>query len=354
MGGSREHVAQFLSIAESPNRPEAAGTIVAEQFADQMLLPLVACRQHDQVGGERFPATHARSCRHEGGDIGELRQSDLAFDDQIGTTDIEVVTAAAGEVLELPAAAVFAEIELEAAALEPIQQFFVHVPRGFGQCDVAFPYQWKRHRRRDEIAILQRKSFVIERVLQLRTWLDIDDHGRAALHERDLRSGRMQVLRDIMAAVARADDENVLAPPCLAVVVLTGVQNFAAEVAQARNIRKARNAAHAGGHHDVARVHLPLRAVGQTQDNGPSVRFFVVAAAFEFGAGPIIQLQAFHIGLEPGGQLVFGNVGRPVWRKRHVRQVVDLHLVVQDQRVIALAPVVADARFAVDDQRIEP
>src|SRR6516165_1286783 len=96
------YVAQFLSIAESPNRPEAAGNIVAEQFSDQILLPLVGCRQHDQVGGERFAATHERSCRHEGGDIGELRQSDLTFDDQIGTTDIEVVTAAAGEVLELP------------------------------------------------------------------------------------------------------------------------------------------------------------------------------------------------------------------------------------------------------------
>src|SRR5262249_25190903 len=53
--GSREHVAQFLSIAESPNRADAAGNIIPEQFADQMLLPLVACRQHDQVGGERSP-----------------------------------------------------------------------------------------------------------------------------------------------------------------------------------------------------------------------------------------------------------------------------------------------------------
>src|SRR5262249_59478083 len=110
---SREHVAQFLPIAESPNRPDAAGNIIAEQFADQILLPLVARCQHDQVGGKRFPATHARSCRHEAGDIGELRHSDLAFDDQIRTADIEVVTAAAGEVLELPAGSVFAEIELE-------------------------------------------------------------------------------------------------------------------------------------------------------------------------------------------------------------------------------------------------
>src|SRR5262245_5018818 len=131
----------FLSIAESPNRADAGANIIPEQFADQMLLPLVACRQHDQVGGKRLAATHERACRHEGGDIGELRQSDLALDDQIRTSDIEVVATAAGEVLELPPGSVFAEIELEAAALESIEQFFVHIPRGFGQCDVAFPYQ---------------------------------------------------------------------------------------------------------------------------------------------------------------------------------------------------------------------
>jgi hypothetical protein len=32
---------------------------------------------------------------------------------------------------------------------------------------------------------------------------------------------------------------------------------------------------------------------------------------------------------------------------------IDLHLVVQRQRVIALAPVVADARLAIDDQRVD-
>ena len=197
-------------------------------------------------------------------------------------------------------------------------------------------------------------SLVIERVLQLRARLDVDDHGRAALHERDLRPGRMQVLRDIMAAVAGADDENVLAPPHLAIVVLTGVQNAAAEVAQARNVRKAWNPAGPRGHHDVARVHLPLRAVGPTQHDRPPFRCFVVAAAFEFGGRPIVQFHALDIGLEPGGQLVFGNVGRPARREGHVRQMVDVHLVVQDQCVISLAPVVADARFTVHDQRVDP
>jgi hypothetical protein len=34
--------------------------------------------------------------------------------------------------------------------------------------------------------------------------------------------------------------------------------------------------------------------------------------------------------------------------------VIDVHLVVQNQRVIAVAPVVADALAAIGDQRVEP
>jgi hypothetical protein len=100
-------------------------------------------------------------------------------------------------------------------------------------------------------------------------------------------------------------------------------------------------------------VHLPLRAVGAAQNDGPSLRVFVVAAAFELGARPIVQFHALHIRLEPSGEFVFGNVGRPVRWKWHVRQVVDMRLVVQNQRVIALAPVVADARSTVDDESVD-
>ena len=68
---------------------------------------------------------HSRSLCYEGGDIGKLHQPDLAFDDQIGTADIEIVAAAAGEVLELPARSVLTEIELEAHPLESIEQVLV-------------------------------------------------------------------------------------------------------------------------------------------------------------------------------------------------------------------------------------
>src|ERR1700730_1377670 len=44
LSGPREHVPQLLSIAESPDRTNAVGDIIAEQLADQMFLPFVAGR----------------------------------------------------------------------------------------------------------------------------------------------------------------------------------------------------------------------------------------------------------------------------------------------------------------------
>jgi len=134
---------------------------------------------------------------------------------------------------------------------------------------------------------------------------------------------------------------------------MAGVQDFAAEVAQHREVRKVRNSACSGRHDDVSRTYFPLGAVRPMQHNGPSLFAFVVGPALEFRAGPIAELHAFHIGLEPAGKLIFGDIGRPVRWKRHVRKVVDLHLIVQRQRVITVAPVVTDTLLAVYDQSID-
>ena len=64
-----------------------------------------------------------------------------------------------------------------------------------------------------QVAVLERRAFVVERVGELRARLDVDDQRRAALHQRDLRAARMQVLRDVVAAVAGADDQRALALP---------------------------------------------------------------------------------------------------------------------------------------------
>ena len=56
--GAGVHVAQFLPFAETPDWADAVGYLVPEQFSHQVLLALVAGRQHDQVGGKRLAALH--------------------------------------------------------------------------------------------------------------------------------------------------------------------------------------------------------------------------------------------------------------------------------------------------------
>jgi hypothetical protein len=109
-------------------------------------------------------AAHPRALGGEFGDIGKLLEADLAFDDQVGAADVEIVAAAAGEVLELPAGTVVAEVEPESHPLERIEQVLVEGLRLLGEQDVGFACQRKRHGRRDQVAVLQRRSLVIERV----------------------------------------------------------------------------------------------------------------------------------------------------------------------------------------------
>ena len=63
---------------------------------------------------------------------------DFALNDQIGAADIEVVAAATGEVLELPARSVLTEIKFESHPPESIEQVLVEILRFFGEEDVAF------------------------------------------------------------------------------------------------------------------------------------------------------------------------------------------------------------------------
>ena len=117
------------SVAEAPDRADALGDVVAEQFPHQIFLPLVAGRQHDQVGGNGLAVLHLRALGDEAFDVGKLLQRDLALDDQVGAADVEIIAAAAGEIFELPAGAVLAEIELEADALQAVEQLLVELLR---------------------------------------------------------------------------------------------------------------------------------------------------------------------------------------------------------------------------------
>src|SRR3984957_5449660 len=54
LAGARIHVAQFLALAEAPDRADARRDLFAEQSADQVFLRLAAGRPHDMAGGERL------------------------------------------------------------------------------------------------------------------------------------------------------------------------------------------------------------------------------------------------------------------------------------------------------------
>jgi hypothetical protein len=94
-------------------------------------------------------------------------------------------------------------------------------------------------------------------------------------------------------------------------------------------------------------------AVGAPDSRHPGLRRLVVFGALKRGPGPEIDLHALDIGFEPVGDLVLGDVIRPVRRERHVAEVIDRRLVVQLEAVIAQPPVVADTLLLVDHKRIE-
>ena len=119
---AHEHVAQFLALAEAPDRADPARNLATKELAHQVLLPLIAGRQYDQIGREQFAISHPCTFGVESRDIRKLCQPHLAVDDQIGATDVEIIAAAARQVLELPAGAAFAEVELESALRQSVEQ----------------------------------------------------------------------------------------------------------------------------------------------------------------------------------------------------------------------------------------
>ncbi len=114
-----------------------------------------------------------------------------------------------------------------------------------------------------------------------------------------------------------------------------------------------RDAADAGCEDKMARPHDAFHPIRTPEPDVPLLHSLIVGPAEKLRSGPEVQLHALGIGLEPICQLVLWNEDWPCRRKRHVRQVVDVHFVVQRQRMIALAPIVADPRLAVDDDHVD-
>src|SRR4029079_6001385 len=99
-----------------------------------------------------------------------------------------------------------------------------------------------------------------------------------------------QVLRNVVAAVACADDDRADPFPVFAVGVLARVEPLAAELRERRNVREMGNSADAGREHDVPRPERALRTVGALEGHRPARFAFVVRCATKLGWGPEVEL----------------------------------------------------------------
>src|SRR6266702_6889444 len=296
--GARIHVAQLDAVAKAPGRADTVGDAVAEQLSHQIFLRLVAGGEHDEIGGDGRAVLHPRAFGDEAFDVGVLLQLDRALDDEIGTADIKVIAAATGEVFELPAGAGLAEIELEADVAQAVEQLLVELLRLLRQHHMRLLRKRRRHRGRDEVVVLER-ALIVGRIGELRGGLDIGDQRRRTLYQRYLGAAGAEILRDVVDAVAGADDDGALALPALAVLVAARMQQRAFEIVEGRNVGLVGDAADAGRHHHVARMHAALAAVGAPQRDRPALPSVVVGAALELGAGPEVQLHGIDVSLEP-------------------------------------------------------
>ena len=207
---------------------------------------------------------------------------------------------------------------------------------------------------RDQITIFERRAFIIKRVIHLRTWIDADNGGGTALDDGGGNIMAVQILRHIMPAIAGAQHQRLLAAPGRAAGEAVGMDDVAGKGFKPRQLRHFGNTADAIGKNNMARCHFSYRAICAAQPHAPMPGLGIIVTAQEFRAGPDIDFQRPGVMLKPIGQHVFRDVFRPGRREGHIGQVVHMHLVMQRQRMIALAPIIPDATMLFDHKRIQP
>jgi len=106
---------------------------------------------------------------------------------------------------------------------------------------------------------------------------------------------------------------------------------------------------HAGGEDQLRGLERHRFAVAQHLDR-PAALGFVEAGLHAFGFRPVVQLHDLGVHLQPVTDLVFRREDRPVLREGQVGHVVVPDRVMQAQRLVATAPLVAGALGLVDDQ----
>ena len=252
------------------------------------------------------------------------------------------------------AGAIFAQIIFEATRLQPRNQILVHFRHALHGQLIAMDDQRIGPGSRDQITIFERWAFIIKRVIHLRTWIYADNGGGTALDDGGGNIMAVQILRHIMPAIAGAQHQRLLAAPSGTAGEAVGMNHIAGKGFKPRQLRHFGNTADAIGENHMAWRHFSYRAICAAQPYTPMPCLGIIVAAQEFRAGPDIDFQRPGVMLKPIGQHVLRDVFRPGWRELHIGQVVHMHLVMQRQGMIALAPIIPDATVLFDHQRIQP
>ncbi|MPL79701.1 hypothetical protein SDC9_25585 [bioreactor metagenome] len=316
----------------------------------------------DEVGGpavhRAVAGGHDHEIRIEMGAVGQhhagfvearglaLHQLDRAVDDELAGAHVDVIARPAAQVFHEQARAVIAPVEIEARLLEPGVELRIALAHLVVKRDLELVHDLVGQRGKDHVGLFRGHPgghglFGIKRAKpDLHQAVRANDMGRGALHHGDVGIRLPKRGADVMRRVVGTDHHHLLPGPVVGALVLRAVLDLAAEALHPREGGHVRLARHAGGKHQLRGAERHLLAVAVHLDL-PGAACRVKARLLHLGARPVIQLHHLGVHLEPVADLVLGGEDRPVVGELDVGQMVVPDRVMQAERLVARAPLVA-------------
>lgn len=156
----------------------------------------------------------------------------------------------------------------------------------------------------------------------------------AALQQGHLGAILVKVLRDVVSAVSRADDDDLFPldiAVCRGILMLAAMVDDALEGVLAWERRDLGFTGVSGAPDEVSRMKHALESVGSGDRHGPFPGVVVVVGALDARPRPHVQLHQAGVGFEPVAQFVLGRELRPVLGEGEVGHVREFDGVVGDE-----------------------
>ena len=240
-----------------------------------------------------------------------LLDLDLPINDQLTTSHINIIPASALKVLHKQPRPVRAPVQLEPSLRQSLQRLPIILRLQLGHLDLDRLQHRPWRAVHPHIPVLARRAVLVvqARERDLGDALAGHDAGRRALHHGDVVALLVEILRDVVSAVAAAHDDGLLLPAggveLLGAGELGGVaESVAFEVGDAFDVRgEAGFAAVAGGLDDVLWVQGPMLGgavfQGAVELDGPVLRGIGPGGLGDGCASPDVEFKGLGVRLEP-------------------------------------------------------